>query len=157
MLFACGLAIGCARLPDVQGKGIEFLQGIWVQDSVVNAGKLLSYTKYKFKFTCDSFYVDLVTHSKVNYYEESCFNNGIWKEYAKGTYKVNNDTLLLLGTYTKPNYKQKISGCYTIGEFIKSFRILSKDKEMLVLESTENQSEIRLKLKQKIRCVPQPL
>ncbi|HKG06665.1 MAG TPA: hypothetical protein VKB19_09425 [Pedobacter sp.] len=153
----CGLCAACKRLPDVQGKGADFLQGIWNQDSVADAGKLLNYARHKFKFTCDSFYVDLTTHSKVNYYSDSCFNNGIWKEYAKGTYKVRADTVFLAGTYTKANYKQKISGCYQIGQYIKSFRIVFAESETLVLESTENQRLLELDLKQKIKCVPQPL
>ena len=75
--------ISCTRLPNVQGKGETFLLGVWSQDSIANSEQLLTYTKHHFKISCDSFYVDLTTYSKVNYYEDSCFNNGIWKEHAK--------------------------------------------------------------------------
>lgn len=153
----CAALMACRRLPDVQGNGVEFLQGVWDQDSVENAGKLLNYTQHKFKFTCDSFYVDLITHAKVNYYSDSCFNNGVWKEYAKGTYQVRADTIFLLGTYTKANYKQKISGCYQIGQYLKSFRIVLKESELLMLQSTENQRMVEMSLTQKINCIPQPL
>lgn len=149
--------LSCRRLPDVQGSGAGFLQGGWNQDSIENAGKLLSYTRHKFRFTCDSFYVELTTHAKVNYYSDSCFNNGVWQEYAKGTYRVRADTIFLSGTYTKANYKQKISGCYQIGQYLKSFRIVVREPELLVLESTENQRMVELSLKQKINCIPQPL
>ncbi|WP_316792814.1 fumarate hydratase [Pedobacter frigoris] len=157
LLFVVVLAASCRRLPDVQGKGEGFLQGIWNQDSVVHAEKLLSYTLHNFKFTCDSFYVDMVTHSKANYYSDSCFNNGVWKEYAKGTYQVRSDTLFLLGTYTKANYKQKISGCYQIGQYIKSFKIISAEPDQMVFESIENQRELKLTLKQAITCIPKAL
>ena len=147
----------CRRLPDVQGKGEFFLQGIWNEDYVPNSEQLLNYTQYKFKFTCDSFYVDLTTHSKVNYYEENCYNKGIWKEYAKGVYRVKNDTLLLDGTYTKSNYKQKVSGCYNVGRFLKTFIVKSFKKDSMLLENITDQRECKLALKKKINCVPQKL
>jgi hypothetical protein len=155
-LVLCSLT-ACTRLPDIQGKGAEFLQGVWNQDSIANSDRLLNYTQHKFKFTCDSFYVDLTTYSKVNYYEDSCYNKGVWREYAKGTYAVRADTLFLSGTYTKANYKQKISGCYQIGQYIKNFKIDHYKQTKLMLEGTGNQRQISLKLKQKIMCIPQPL
>lgn len=157
VLFVLCVVFSCRRLPNVQGEGSPTLQGIWNQDSVVNADKLLNYTQHKFKFTCDSFYVDFVTHSKVNYYADSCFNNGVWQEYAKGTYQVKSDSIFLTGTFTKSNYKQKISGCYQIGQYIKTFKIKSADTSRLILEGTDNQREIDLKLQEKIICTPQSL
>jgi hypothetical protein len=147
----------CRRLPDVQGEGEAFLQGIWNQDSIANADKLLNYTQHKFKFTCDSFYVDLTTHSKVNYYTDSCFNGGVWKEYAKGVYKVRGDSLFLSGTYTKANYKQKVSGCYQIGRYEKAFYIRSSEPEQLNLVSIGNQRDCNLLLKERIVCKPKAL
>jgi len=155
LLLTC--ITGCTRLPDIQGRGSEAFQGVWAQDSVENESKLLTYTKHDFRITCDSFYVNLVTHSKANYYSDSCFNNGIWKEYAKGVYAVRNDSLFLVGTYTKENYRQKISGCYQIGQYIKSFKILKMDKQKIVMESSDNQRIINLFLKEQITCIPQPL
>ena len=147
----------CTRLPNVQGKGEMLLQGVWNQDSIVNAGKLLNYTQHRFKISCDSFYVDLTTYSKVNYYEDSCFNKGIWKEYAKGTYAVKGDTLILNGTFTKSNYKQKVSGCYRNGRYLSNFKIKSSSANSLVLESLNDQRECILVLKEKIICVPKEL
>lgn len=157
LLFVLAVTTSCRRLPNVQGRGAEFLQGIWAQNDVEHADKLLNYTLHKFKFTCDSFYVDMVTHSKANYYSDSCFNNGVWKEYAKGTYQVQADTLHLTGTYTKANYKQKISGCYQIGRYLKSFKIITAKPDQLLLESLQNQRELNLSLSQPITCVPQAL
>ena len=151
------LISACTRLPNVQGNGETVLQGIWNQDSVANAKQLMNYTEHKFKFSCDSFYVDLTTHSKVNYYEEACFNKGIWKEYAKGTYTVSGDTLFLRGTFTKANYKQKVSGCYRNGQYISNFKIKSTTENNLLLESLNDQKECLLILKEKINCVPKEL
>lgn len=151
------LVTSCKRLPDIQGKGEGFFQGVWSQDSVPNGNLLLSYTKHKFKISCDSFYVDLVTHSKVNYYSDSCFNNGVWKEYAKGVYEVRHDTIFFTGTYTKSNYRQKITGCYQIGQYLKSFKILNTGSDTLLLENTANQRVVKLILKEKVICVPKAL
>jgi len=155
----CLLALcsACTRLPNVQGKGELFLQGVWNQDSIANADQLLNYTQHHFKISCDSFYVDLTTFSKVNYYADSCFNKGIWKEYAKGTYVVKGDTLVLSGTFTKANYKQKVTGCYRIGRYLSSFKIKSSSKNSLLLESLNDERECALILKQKINCIPKEL
>ncbi|TKC13292.1 fumarate hydratase [Pedobacter polaris] len=144
--------LSCTRLPNVQGKGELLLQGVWNQDSIANNNKLLNYTKHHFKISCDSFYVDLTTYSKANYYEDSCFNKGVWKEYAKGTYLVKGDTLLLNGTFTKANYKQKVSGCYRNGRYLANFKIKSSSANNLVLESLNDQRECILVLKEKITC-----
>jgi len=156
LLIFCIMA-SCQRLPDVQGKGEVFMQGVWNEDQVENSNTLLNYTQHKLKITCDSFYVELVTHSKVNYYADSCFNNGIWKEYAKGIYQVRQDSLFLEGTYTTAKYKQKVSGCYQIGRFIKSFYIKRATPDTLFLQNTNDQRDCTLILKQKITCIPQPL
>ncbi|MES2828566.1 MAG: fumarate hydratase [Bacteroidota bacterium] len=151
------IATACKRLPDIQGHGEEFFQGVWAQDSMPNDEMLLNYTQHKFKISCDSFYVDLVTHSKVNYYSDACFNNGLWREYAKGVYEVRHDTIFFTGTYTKSNYKQKITGCYQIGQYLKSFKILNTGRDTLTLENTANQRIVKLILREKILCVPKAL
>jgi hypothetical protein len=156
-LLFLAIFVSCTRLPDVQGKGSAAFQGVWDQDSIENETKLLTNTHHNFKITCDSFYVNLITYSKANYYSDSCYNNGVWKEYAKGIYAVRNDSLFLVGTYTKENYRQKISGCYQIGQYIKSFRILDLKEGKIVMESSDNQRIVNLFLKKKITCIPKPL
>lgn len=149
--------LACRRLPNVQGVGEKFMQGLWIQDSVPGKADLLSFTEHNFKFSCDSFYVEFTTHAKVNYYEEECFNNGLWKEYAKGTYKVQGDTLFLVGTFTKANYKQKVSGCYRNGQYISKFKVKRQNKEKLILEGLIDHNVYFLTLKEKFNCIPKPL
>ncbi|WP_246834038.1 fumarate hydratase [Pedobacter sp. G11] len=156
-LYLLPLLSACTRLPNVQGKGEDFMQGVWNQDSVAYSNKLSNYTKHRFKFTCDSVYIDFETHSKVNFYEDSCYNNGIWKEYAKGVYGVKGDTLIVGATFTHANYKQKISGCYRIGRYERNFLIKKKSADTLVLESMSDQREITLSLKEKVTCVQKEL
>ncbi|WP_316842956.1 fumarate hydratase [Pedobacter gandavensis] len=157
LVLISALFAACTRLPNVQGKGEAFLQGVWNQDSIAHKEELLNYTQHKFKFTCDSFYVDLTTYSKANYYADSCFNNGVWKEYAKGVYEVRNDSLILEGTYTKANYKQKVTGCYQIGRYVRSFFVKSFEPNKLSLVNTSDQRECNLVLKEKIICEPKAL
>lgn len=151
------LQLACSPRPNIQGKGEDFMQGVWNEDSVAFSNKLSNYTQHHFKISCDSIYIDLVTKSKLNLYEDSCFNNGIWKEYAKGVYAVKGDTLFVGATFTHENYKQKISGCYRIGRYDKNFLIKKKTSDSLVLESLSDQREIILSLKQKITCVQKEL
>ena len=151
------LQIACSPRPNIQGKGEAFIQGVWNEDSVAFSNKLSNYTQHHFKFTCDSVYIDLVTHSKVNFYEDSCYNNGIWKEYAKGVYAVRGDTLIIGATFTYANYKQKISGCYRIGRYEKNFLITKRSADSLTLESMGDQREIKLALKQKVTCIQKEL
>lgn len=147
----------CSSRPNIQGKGEAFMQGVWNQDSVAFSNKLSNYTQHHFKITCDSIYIDLITHSKLNLYEDSCYNNGVWKEYAKGVYAVKGDTLFVGATFTHANYKQKISGCYRIGRYDKNFLIKKKSADTLVLESLSDQREITLSLKEKINCIQKEL
>lgn len=141
----------------MQGKGVDFLQGEWLEDSVIYEDKLLEFTRHKFTFTCDSFYAYLETHAKVNRYSDSCFNNGLIKEYAKGQYVMDKDTLYLIGTFTKSNFKQKISGCYRIGRYIPRFILKKKDDKLVQLVNLQNNFPVTLKLKQRIICNPKPL
>ncbi|HCN83269.1 MAG TPA: fumarate hydratase [Sphingobacteriaceae bacterium] len=149
ILFACKFN------PDVQGKGSVLLQGVWEQDSVQYHDQLLEYTRHKFTFSCDSFYATLITKAKVNQYPDSCFNGGNWSEYAKGTYVFRNDTLYLLGTFTKSNFKQKISGCYRIGQYLPVFLVKEHTPGKLIFQ--DQHINMTLNLKQKITCDPKPL
>ena len=157
IVYFVALFGACSPRPNIQGKGEVFMQGVWNEDSVAFSNKLSNYTQHHFRITCDSIYIDFVTHSKLNLYEDSCYNNGIWKEYAKGVYAVRGDTLSIGATFTWANYKQKISGCYRIGRYEKSFLIKKKSADTLLLESLSDQRQMTLSLKEKITCVQKPL
>ena len=156
-LASCFLLSACKFNPNYQGKGAEFLQGVWEEVPVSYQDSLLQYTRHHFRFTCDSVYVTLETKAKVNYNPDSCFNDGIWKEYAKGNYVVNNDTLYILSTFTKSNYKQKLSGCYRIGQYLPIFAIKSRTANKVELQGLKQHVPVTLELKERIQCVPKPL
>ncbi len=163
--FACVLFMACCSIvfasckfnPNLQGRGTASLQGIWQEDSVAYQKERLQYSRHEFRFTCDSVYVTIKTFATVNTYPDSCFNNGAWTEYAKGTYQTNKDTLILTTTFTKSNFKQKISGCYRIGQYLPSFVIRKSTADSLYLESLQQHSQLKLSLKKRTSCVQKPL
>lgn len=141
----------------MQERGSDFMQGVWVEDSVVYQNQLLQYTKHRFKITCDSFYVTMDTYAKTNTFTDTCFNNGHFTEYAKGLYATKQDSIFFSGTFTKSNFKQKISGCYRLGEYLSAFVIKRKGQDTILLDNKMQHLPIELIRKEKIVCVPKPL
>jgi hypothetical protein len=160
-IFFLGLSVlaftSCKFNPNLQGKGTESLQGIWEENSVDYQDQKLQYSKHRYRFTCDSVYVTIQTFAKVNMYPDSCFNNGKWTEYAKGTYLTKQDTLMVTATFTKSNFKQKISGCYRIGQYLPAFVIRKSTADSLYLESIQQHLQLKLSLKERTVCVQKPL
>ena len=158
LLASCSLAFAsCKFNPNLQGEGTTSLQGLWEEDSVAYQDQRLQYSRHKFRFTCDSIYVTIKTFARVNTYPDSCFNNGTWTEYAKGTYQTNEDTLILTTTFTKSNFKQKISGCYRIGQYLPTFVIRKNNADSLYLEGLQQHLQLKLSLSERAVCVQKPL
>jgi len=149
--------VSCKFNPNLQGKGKESIQGIWEEDKVDYQNERLQYSRHHIQFSCDSVYLTIKTFAKVNTYPDSCFKNGSWTEYAKGTYLTKGDTLILSTTFTKSNFKQKISGCYRVGQYLPAFIIRKNTVDSLFLESLKQHSNIKLSLIQRTICVQKPL
>lgn len=156
-MYGCLVLLGCKFNPNYQGVGSSCVQGEWEEIPPAYQPELLQYTQHQFKFSCDSFYVNLTTHAKTNIYTDSCFNQGVWKEYAKGTYETRGDTLYLSGTFTKANGKQKISGCYRIGQYVHTLIIQKNTQNTLLLKSLSQQIPLSLRLNKAVVCKPKPL
>lgn len=152
MLFL--LVGGCRFNPDIQYRGADYLQGVWVQDSMPLQDALLNYTLHELKFTCDSIYATLHVTSKVRNIADSCYNGGQWTEYAKGIYVVRGDSLIVDGLYTKPDWRQKISGCYRIGQYLPRFKIVRHSADSLTLENRYDPRQLSLYKTSDITCVP---
>jgi hypothetical protein len=151
------LLASCRFNPDVQGRGSDALQGEWTEQPLPFRDSLLSVTAHTFRFTCDSFYVTLTTAAKVSYYPDSCYKNGKWTEYAKGTYHTSKDTLYLTGTFSQPNFKQKISGCYRIGQYTPVFLIKRHSRSKVELSNLQDHLPLTLNLSRTIVCNPKEL
>ncbi len=147
----------CRFNPNIQGKGRSDLQGLWEEEIIAYQDQRLQYQKRKFLFTCDSIYVTIHTFAKVNTYPDSCFNNGQWTEYAKGTYETKEDTLTISATFTKADFKQKISGCYRTGQYLPVFVIRKSNADTLYLEGLQDHLLLKLPIRQRTACVQKPL
>ncbi|GAB2697445.1 hypothetical protein GCM10027037_21910 [Mucilaginibacter koreensis] len=153
LLFA-----SCSSNPPLQQPGQAYLQGEWQQDSVAGQQKLLQYSLYRFKFTCDSFYVQQQSFSKVNNGADTCMAHGRWTEYMKGQYIQRNDTLRLRGFFCQANYRLKEpGGCFRTGVYDEYFKVTRKADSLLQLQSTLEVVPLQLHLTKKLDCHPQHL
>lgn len=152
--FLLMILFSCKFNANIQGKGLDELQGLWTEDRAAYQDQLLAYTLHHFKFSCDSFYLTFDHYARVNRYADHCFNDGHWQEFVKGTYQQKKDTLLLVGTFTKSNFKQKISGCYRIGQYNHGFLIQKQSPDSLLLQDVGQHLPMLLHLKTKLHCTP---
>ncbi len=156
-MFALGMLFSsssCVRESTMQTEGADYLQGVWVQDSIPAQSEMMDYSLHEFRFTCDSMYTTMRVHASMQRIPDSCYKDGNWMEYAKGVYVMRGDSLIGEGIYTKPNGKYKASGCYKIGTYLPRYRVAYHSKDSLVLESRFDQRPIILRKTQEIDCVP---
>lgn len=148
------LLSSCKRNSKYQGEGELMLQGTWVQESVPYQDELLTYALHEFRFTCDSVYVEINHFAEKPIIVDSCYNGGEWTEYAQGMYVIRNDSLLIEATYMHPNGKQKLTGCYTIGQYLPRLKVSKQTADSLYLEPRNNHIPISLRKIETSECVP---
>lgn len=151
MLFVVS---SCVRHSEMQTEGADFLQGVWVQDSIPHQSQMMDYTLHEFKFICDSVYTTMHVNASVQRIPDSCYKDGEWTEYAKGVYVMRGDSLIGEGIYTKENGKYKTAGCYKTGTYLPRYRVAYHDADSLVLESRFDQRRLVLRKIHSISCVP---
>jgi hypothetical protein len=152
------MASACSMNPNMQGRGESYLQGEWQQDSTAVQKRLMTYSLYHFKFTCDSFFIKQQTFSKVNYGADTCMNKGRWTEYIRGTYSQHHDTLRLKGAFCNPDYSLKIeSGCFRTGVYEEYFKLNKKTDSLLQFSGTSSVIPISVRLINKLTCHTKPL
>ena len=150
--------IACSRDPAVQGKGEDYLQGEWKQDSIALQKQLLNYSLYEFKFSCDSVYATIRSFSKVNTGYDTCMNAGSWTEYVRGTYEQKNDTLRIKGNFCNADFSLKgPEGCFRSGVYQDVFKVSRKSDLLIEFSSISNVIPVNLRLINRITCNPQPL
>lgn len=147
----------CKFNAPIQGQGVAALQGEWVQDSVAMQNNLVSYSLHRFRFSCDSFFVQLHTFSKVSAGIDSCMQSGEWTEQAIGTYQLKNDTLLLKGFFATDDYRIKEDGCLRKGIYEEAFVIRHESDSSLNMNSLFGTIPLNLRLKERTDCVPKPI
>ncbi len=148
----------CHRNPNTQTPGQSYLQGEWQQDSVTMQSQLVSYSLYRLKFSCDSFFMTINSYSKVNTGSDSCMNSGRWAEYTKGTYEQKSDTLHLKGQFCNADMTLKDDkGCFRSGDYEEYFKISKKTDSLVQFASTTNVIPINAHLVKRTSCHPKPL
>lgn len=153
LLFAFGLITACSFNQTIKSTGEAFLQGNWSEDSVANKAQLVNYEQNYFTFTCDSFYLQINSYSKVNLQGGACYDAKAWKEYAKGYYTLNKDTLKFDGVFVDEKFKYKPEkSCYRFGKFTQNFLIIQQSDSLLNLKSLQTGLNHQLVLKQKRLC-----
>ncbi|MBS7565412.1 fumarate hydratase [Mucilaginibacter sp. Bleaf8] len=158
-LGSCFLALSsCSPNSNIQGKGQDYLQGEWEQRPEAVHSKLINYTLYHYKFTCDSFYVTLQSFSKVNYGADTCMNRGHWTEYAKGRYEQQHDTLMVKGFFCDSKFKIRTEGgCFRSGVYEQLFKVAGHTDSTIQLNNTADVLPVNLHLLKRITCNPKPL
>ena len=146
----------CHRNSPYQGRGQSSLQGTWIEDS--NALKTIPektvFTRYNFKFTCDSVYITMNTHAGQDYFATPCYAGGNYTEYVKGTYIIQRDSLVVSGVFTHPNHKMKVAGCYRSGNIRFWYQIKEHTPATLKLRNTDEHGPIFLSRTQTCACEP---
>lgn len=155
-MFLLFPAHSCKFQSNMQTEGAPFLQGVWKQEALPLHNELQHYALHEFRFTCDSVYVVMQVHARQNTVGDVCYGDGRWTEYAKGIYVVRGDSLLVDGIYTQANGRQKISGCYRIGQYIPRFRIVRYTADSVYLENRFDQVPLTLAKTDMVTCVPKP-
>lgn len=156
-LFLLLLLSACKFNPNIQDEGAGFLQGSWAETQVDHQDSLLRYQLHDFRFDCDSVYIKIKTHSKMKMEADSCFGNGEWTEYARGIYIVRNDSLFIEATYTHDNWKQKLSGCHHIGQYLPRFAITMQSDDSLELRNLYSKIPVKLARTANSNCVPKQI
>jgi hypothetical protein len=148
----------CHSNPNTQGKGEVYLQGEWQQDPVLKQKQLLQYSIYHFRFSCDSFFVQINSFSSVNNGPDTCMSSGHWSEYVRGSYQQRDDTLHLRGQFCNADYSLKQEGgCFRSGIYEEFFRVSKKTDSLIQFSSTSNVIPINARLIKRTTCNPKPL
>jgi hypothetical protein len=157
LLSALSLS-ACKFNPPMQTPGEGYLQGEWQQDSVTGQQQLLSYSLYRLKFSCDSFYLTISTFSKVNTGADTCMNKGHWTEYCKGTYDQKQDTLHLKGQFCNADFTLKNDkGCFRFGDYEEFFKVRKKSGSAVQFVPTTGVIPIDAHLVKRTSCHPKPI
>lgn len=152
------LMASCWFNPNMQTRGQSYLQGEWQQDSVPGQKRLLTYSLYHLKFSCDSFFVSIKSYSKVNTGPDTCMRSGQWAEYVRGTYDQRHDTLHLKGQFCNANMTIKDDkGCFRSGNYEEFFKVIKKDDSNIQFASATDVIPIDAHLVKRITCQPKPL
>ncbi|MFB9841413.1 hypothetical protein [Mucilaginibacter ginsenosidivorans] len=152
------LSFSCTPNADLQGKGESYLQGEWQQDSVPAQKKLVEYSLYHIKFSCDSFFMQINSFSKTNNGPDTCERSGHWVEYIKGGYFQIRDTLHVRGQFCNADHSLKPEGgCFRSGIYEELFKVKKEGDSLVEFSAASSLIPIRAHLIKRTTCTPKPL
>jgi len=152
------LVASCHRNPNMQTPGEGYLQGEWQQDSIPGQNKLVSYSLYHLRFSCDSFFVAIKSFSKVNTGADSCMKTGHWTEYARGTYDQRNDTVHMKGQFCNADMTLKDDkGCFRSGDYEEFYKVKKQTDSLVQFAPTSTTIAINAHLIKHTSCQLKPL
>jgi hypothetical protein len=158
LLLVLSLFSACSPNPNMQGPGADYLQGEWQQQLTPVQQELITHSLYHIKFTCDSFFIQQQTISKVNYGADTCMNKGRWTEYMRGVYEQKQDTLHLKGVFCNKDFSLKTeAGCFRYGVYQEYFKVNQKTDTTLSFTGTSDVVPIQLRLVKRLTCHVKPL
>ena len=152
------LSLGCHVNPNMQTPGEGYLQGEWQQDSIPGQNKLVSYSLYHLRFSCDSFFVQIKSFSKVNTGSDTCMKSGRWTEYARGTYDQKKDTVHMKGQFCNADMTLKDDkGCFRSGDYEEFYKINKQTDSVVQFAPTSSTITINAHLIKRSNCQLKPL
>ena len=124
-LLSLLLALSCRKKTECPPVNIvkTELTGSW-HDSRSKENAFAG-TRYDFTFQPDSF--TLVLRQWSDEIDTTCPRSE-YREYVKGAYEFtrSNNVLSIAGVYTDSLFREKTSGCYSIGQYKRDFKVVKK-------------------------------
>lgn len=158
LLLALSFLASCSSNPNTQGPGADYLQGEWQQRVDAVQEQLITHSVYRMRFSCDSFFIQQQTISKVNYGADTCMSKGRWTEYMRGVYEQKQDTLRLKGVFCNADFSLKLAGgCFRYGVYQEYFKIVHKADTAIEFTGTNDVVPIQLQLVKRTTCHVKPL
>lgn len=120
------VAITSCKKEDVkckkQATTTQNIQGKWKHEHRVHEPSTSQPDNYlNIEFSNDSFKLAVEHYSDIMRVD-GC-HELTWQEYAKGTFKIENEMLYFSGVYCEIDYSVKTEGCYNIGAFNDTFQV----------------------------------
>src|SRR5690606_2575495 len=89
----------CVRHSEMQSEGADYLQGVWIQDSIAHQSQMMDYTLHEFRFVCDSVYTTMQVNAKMQRIPDCVYQDGQWKESVRGVCIIRRASPHREGTY----------------------------------------------------------
>lgn len=139
------LFIACDKTEESTALTKNFLQGQWVDngDNQFDLGGV----KYRFEFNNNEFKLHISEYTDLRLV--NCNNINSWDNYMKGTFIIENNSIILTGNYCDSQFQIKTdTDCeevMPIGEYGHTFELKIKDKRTITFKNKLGKTTTLLK------------